>query len=244
MRSTGNSTRRSPERLLRTQQSRCALSSSPIPMARRTRRPCVVRVDVGPGAHRTLLATASGDDAMPLRALEAGDRVVLPGRLAPLRTNGFDDRARWRHAVGRLDHVGCRARVSRRSARHREPARDRCRAGNRPLAPTPRALAAGFLLGDTRDSPGRDGRVPRLRTVASARGLGRERRVRDGVGRAVAAPFATRVADRGRARVIVVFAAMTRFEPSVLRASAMAAIALFAISRAGRFRRCVSSRTR
>src|SRR5271154_4102388 len=43
----------------------------------------LVRVDVGHGAHRTLLASATADEVAALRVVEAGDRVVLTGRLAP-----------------------------------------------------------------------------------------------------------------------------------------------------------------
>jgi len=65
----------------------------------------LVRVGTGRGAHRTLLASASGDETGALRAVEAGDHVVLAGRRGPLHGGALDDRARWRHAVGRLDEA-------------------------------------------------------------------------------------------------------------------------------------------
>ena len=37
------------------------------------------------GGHRLLFAVATGDDALRMRVLEAGDRVVLSGRLGALR---------------------------------------------------------------------------------------------------------------------------------------------------------------
>src|SRR5262249_16637139 len=55
--------------------------------------------------HRTVFAVATGDDALRLRVLEAGDRVTMSGRLEPLPPDGFDQRAKWRHAVARLDGV-------------------------------------------------------------------------------------------------------------------------------------------
>jgi competence protein ComEC len=114
----------------------------------------LIRVEVGHGAHRTLLARATGGDVAALRVIEAGDHVVLEGRLAPLGNGAFDDRARWRHAVGRLDE----ARVVELSAPDRLLAvANSIRAvilrGTRSLEPTPRALVAGFLLGDTRGIP-------------------------------------------------------------------------------------------
>ena len=65
----------------------------------------LIRVDVGRGTQRTLLARASGDDVAALRVVEAGDHVVLAGRLAELGSGPYDDRARWRHAVGQRDEV-------------------------------------------------------------------------------------------------------------------------------------------
>jgi predicted membrane metal-binding protein len=112
-----------------------------------------VRVALG-GTHRTLFAVATGDDALRLRALEAGDRVMLVGRLGQLHPDRFDGRARWRHAVGRLDRVQVLALAPGRGAlRVANDLRDVVLRGTSPLAPTSRALLAGFLLGDTRAVP-------------------------------------------------------------------------------------------
>ena len=190
----------------------------------------LVRVDTGHGSHRTLLARASGDDVAALRVIEAGDHVVLEGRLVPLGDGGFDDRARWRHAVGRLDD----ARVVQLSAPHgllavANSIRAVILRGTRSLAPTPRALVAGFLLGDTRGIPTpvinayRDSGLSHLLAVSG-----------ENVAfvMALAAPLLRRLRLGARTAtalgIVAVFAAMTRFEPSVLRASAMAAIALLA----------------
>jgi len=191
----------------------------------------LIRVDADHGAHRTLLASASGDDAAALRVVEAGDHVVLDGRLAPLGGGAYDDRAKWRHAVGRLDG----ARVVALSAPHgllavANALRAEILRGTRSLAPTSRALVAGFLLGDTRGIPTpvinayRDSGLSHLLAVSG-----------ENVAfvMALAAPLLRRLRLGGRTAtalaIVLVFAAMTRFEPSVLRASAMAAIALLAI---------------
>jgi competence protein ComEC len=165
-----------------------------------------------------------------LRSIDAGDHVVLEGRLAPLGSGAFDDRARWRHAVGRLDDV----RVVELSAPHgllavANSIRSVVLRGTRSLAPTPRALVAGFLLGDTRGIPTpvidayRDSGLSHLLAVSG-----------ENVAfvMALAAPVLRRLRLGARTAtalsIVLVFAAMTRFEPSVLRASAMAAIALLA----------------
>ena len=190
----------------------------------------LVRADLARGEHRTLLATASGDGAMPLRALEAGDRVVLSGRLAPLRRNGFDERIRWQHAVARLEDVNVLALSPPAGLRAvANVARDQIVNGTAALAPKARALTAGFLLGDTRAIP------PGTTTDFRESGLSQLLAVSGEIVAFVLALFGP-VLRRLRLglrsllalAVIVVFAAMTRFEPSVLRASMMAAIALLA----------------
>jgi competence protein ComEC len=101
--------------------------------------------------------------------------------------------------------------------------------GTRSLAPTTRALVAGFLLGDTRDIPAPvidDYRASGLSHLLAVSG--------ENVAfvMALAAPLLRRLRLGTRTAtalaIVLVFAAMTRFEPSVLRASAMAAIALLA----------------
>jgi competence protein ComEC len=189
----------------------------------------LVRVRVG-GTHRMVLATANGDDAERFRLLEAGDHVTLRGRLAALGTSNFEQLARWRHAVGRLDTVTVEAFTPPRGLfAVANVVRDEIIRGTRPLASTPRALTAGFLLGDTRAIPPdvtaayRDSGLSHLLAVSG-----------ENVAFMLAlfAPLLRRLPLAPRTllalAVVVVFATMTRFEPSVLRASAMASIALLA----------------
>ena len=102
-------------------------------------------------------------------------------------------------------------------------------AGSERLAPVDRALLAGFLLGDTRGVP--DDVTERFR----AAGLTHLTAVSgENVAFVLAlfAPLLRRFALRGRlfggVAVLVFFGTMTRWEPSVLRAIAMAVIALVA----------------
>jgi competence protein ComEC len=189
----------------------------------------LARVDVD-GGTRIVLVSASGDDASYLRALQAGDGIVVTGRLAPLRKTAFDDRARWRHAVARLDDAelddaappdGLYALA--------DQLRTRVVRGTRALTPTDRALVTGFLLGDTRALPVdieeeyRDAGLTHLLVVSGGNVA---------FVLALAGPLLRKLPLSGRTAlallIVLVFAAMTRFEPSVLRASAMAAVALLA----------------
>jgi competence protein ComEC len=189
----------------------------------------LVRVAVA-GSHRTVLADASGDDAMRLRVLEAGDRVVLHGRLAPLAPTGFDDRARVKHAVAKLEQT----EITNWSSPDglfavADGLRHVVLRGTRSLAPVQRGLVAGFLLGDTRAIPDdiaanyRDAGLSHLLAVSG-----------ENVAfvLALAGPLLRRLSLAPRTvlalTIVGVFATMTRFEPSVLRASAMAVIALLA----------------
>jgi competence protein ComEC len=189
----------------------------------------LVRVPAG-GSHRTLLAVATGDDAQRLAVLEASDHVVLDGRLAPLRANRFDGRARRRHAIGRIDDVQV---LALRPARGAFGLANRLRRivlrGTEPLPPTPRGLLAGFLLGDTRAIPDdvvadyRDSGLSHLLAVSGANVA---------FTLALFGPLLRRLALGPRTvaalAIVLMFATMTRFEPSVLRASAMAVVALVA----------------
>jgi competence protein ComEC len=186
-----------------------------------------VRVAVG-GTHRTLYAVATGDDALRFRVLEAGDRVVIQGRLGRLHPDRFDGRARWKHAVGRLDRAQVIALAPARGAlRFANGLRDVVLRGTAPLAPTSRALLAGFLLGDTRSVPDdvvlayRNSGLSHLLAVSGENVaftlalFGPLLRRLDLGPRTVAATL-----------IVLLFATMTRFEPSVLRASALSIIAL------------------
>ncbi len=188
----------------------------------------LVRARVAEG-HRTVLVAATGDDAARLRALQAGDRVTIAGRAALLR-NGSDDRARWRHAVARIEGAELLAVHGPAGvALLADAARAVVLRGTRPLPPTPRSLLAGFVLGDTRAIPDdvvtayRDSGLAHLLAVSG-----------ENVAfvLALCGPVLRRLRLGARtlfaAAVIFMFAAMTRFEPSVLRASVMAAVALLA----------------
>jgi len=190
----------------------------------------LVRIDTGHGSHRTVLARAAGADRAALRVVEAGDRVVLQGRLTALGSGAYDDRARWRHAVAALDDaqvVGlARPRGLLAVADAIRSVILRC---TRSLAPTTRALVAGFLLGDTRGIPTPvidEYRASGLSHLLAVSG--------ENVAfvMALAAPLLRRLRLGTRTAsalaIVLVFATMTRFEPSVLRASAMAAITLLA----------------
>jgi ComEC/Rec2-related protein len=179
--------------------------------------------------HRTVLAVATGDAAGRVAVLSAGDRVILQGWLRPL--DGYDTRERWRHAVARLE-VRELVDVTRDPdplSAAAERARGFVLRGTDLLAPTERALVGGFLLGDTRDLP--DDALEHFR----ASGLSHLLAVS---GANVAFVLALvgpllRRSSRGTRLVVtmatlLVFGAMTRWEPSVLRACAMAAIAVVA----------------
>jgi len=186
-----------------------------------------VRVAAGRG-HRTLFAVATGDEALRLRVLEAGDRVVLAGRLGALRPTTFDDRARWRHAVGRLNSTQVIALAPARGTVHlANQLRDVVLRGTAPLRPTTRALLAGFLLGDTR--------AVTDDVVVAYRGSGLSHLLAvsgENVAftLALVGPLLRRLALGPRTvaavAIVLLFATMTRFEPSVLRATALAVVAL------------------
>jgi competence protein ComEC len=183
------------------------------------------------GVDRIVLAKASGDDAGRLRVLEAGDRVELAGRLVAVPVSGFDARARWSHASALLveTRVVAFAPADGPLARVANGMRAAILRGTKPLAPTSRALLAGFLLGDTRAIPqpvSDDYRASGLSHLLAVSGanvafvlvlfaplLGRLRLV---------PRTATAIA------IVGCFAAATRFEPSVLRASALTTITILA----------------
>jgi competence protein ComEC len=190
------------------------------------------RAGTGPwedAGRRRLLVSAAGDAASDVRVLEAGDGVTVRGWLAPLA--GFDERARWQHAVGALhasELVALRD-PSSPVTRVANTARNVVLAGGTRLAPTDRALLSGFLVGDTRALP------PVVTDEFRAAGLTHLLVVSgENVAFVLAlfAPLFRRLGLRGRLAagitVLVLFGTMTRWEPSVLRAVAMASIALVA----------------
>ena len=175
-----------------------------------------------------VLVVARPPAAERLRLLEAGEAAVLIGRFRPLE--GAERRWRWRH-VGAVfaadDLVGAgRATGFLRVA---NDVRDRVLAGGEALGPTDRALVAGFLVGDDRDLPPtvaadfRSAGLSHLLVVSGANVT---------LALALVAPLLRRFSLAGRllggAAALLVFCAMTRFEPSVLRAGAMSGLALVA----------------
>jgi competence protein ComEC len=189
----------------------------------------VDRVDGRSGGGRRVLLTASGVPASHLRLLASGESVVVKGWFAEL--DGFDLRWQWKHAVGAL-HVTDVVGVARARApldRVANGLRDLVLAGSEHLPPVERALLAGFLLGDTRGVPQEltdDYRAAGLTHLTAVSG--------ENVAFVLAlfAPLLRRAGLRGRVVlalvVLVGFGTMTRWEPSVLRAIAMAAVALLA----------------
>ncbi len=193
----------------------------------------VVRVDtIDDGTRRLatdrrVLVAAGGDDAVRLRVLAAGDRVELAGWVGPL--DGWNRRLEARHVVARLRITDVRAvaPADRPLWRMADWLRGLVRRGLGPLPGPQRALAAGLLLGDTRDVSSetvvefRNAGLSHLMAVSGANVA---------FVLAMVAPLLRVLPLRGRViaatAVIVVFAAVTRFEPSVLRASVMAGVAL------------------
>jgi competence protein ComEC len=186
------------------------------------------RVDHG-GGRGTVLVVATQAAAERLRLLEAGESAVLLGKFRSLEAD--ERRWRWRHvgaAFVARDLVG---------AGPAEPAvlwaanglRHRVLAGGEALDGTDRALVAGFLVGDDRDLP------PTVAADFRASGLSHLLVVSGAnvtLALALVAPLLQRFALLGRlvggVTVLIVFCAMTRFEPSVLRAGVMSGMALLA----------------
>jgi competence protein ComEC len=181
-------------------------------------------------ADRIVLVRASDREVSALRVAAMGDHVVVTGRLEAL--DGYDAALRWRHAVARM--------VDIRIDEFHPPSSPLLRAANAVRATTmrgaaglrgpDRALYAGFVLGDTRDISAsvrtdfRDAGLSHLLAVSGANVA---------FVLALAGPVLRRCRLWSRAAlgcaVVVVFAAATRFEPSVLRASVMALVAMAAM---------------
>jgi len=179
--------------------------------------------------HRSVLVNATGLAATRLALLEAGDTAVLEGRLQSL--DRHEEASRWRHAAARLS-----ARDLLDARRSRSPL---ARAAHATRALITRGLdgrgnptaglLAGFLIGDRRGIAARtsdDFRAAGLSHLLVVSGenvafiliiVGPVLRRLPLVGRLVAG-----------SAVLVVFGAATRWEPSVLRAIAMAVVTLTA----------------
>jgi competence protein ComEC len=183
------------------------------------------------GGDRTIAIDASDDAAARLGVLQAGDDVRLVGYFRPL--DPFEERLRFRHAIGAFAAHDLTAVRSARSplVRVANALRARVLAGHQAVPEPQRALIAGFLLGDTGDLP--DPIVDEFR----ASGLSHLVAV-SGENVAfvliLAGPMLRRLPRfarlAGGLAVLLVFRTMTRWEPSVLRACAMASCSLLALS--------------
>jgi competence protein ComEC len=182
----------------------------------------------GARARGLVLVAARAPAAERLRLLEAGESAVLTGRFRPLEEG--EQRWRWRH-VGAVFEAGDLLGAGRATGflRWANGARHRVLAGGEALGPTDRALVAGFLVGDDRDLPpavARDFRAAGLSHLLVVSGANVT------LALALVAPVLRRFSLMGRlaggAAALLLFCAMTRFEPSVLRAGAMSGLALLA----------------
>ncbi len=176
------------------------------------------------------LAVASGSAASRLRLLVAGESVTLEGRLADLE--GPDSRWRWQHVAMRLDATDLShlAPTSDWLLRVANPLRSAVLGGADTLPSRERALVRGLLVGDVREMD--------RGTIESFRAAGLSHLLAvSGANVAfvlgIAGPVLSRFGLRGRflggLMVIAVFGAMTRWEPSVLRAVAMVGVAQLAV---------------
>jgi competence protein ComEC len=187
-----------------------------------------LRVDVRIGGKR-VEAWARGSVARDLADRLAGERVQLRGELQPV-----PDDARARLAAR---HVGARMTVTGASfasagdvaSRLANGLRRTLLRGAQVLPPERRALFTGFVLGDDRDQR------PEITDDFRASGLSHLLVVSgENVAFVLAllAPFLRRLRLGGRLvgglAVLVLFGILTRWEPSVLRAVAMAGLALVA----------------
>jgi competence protein ComEC len=181
-----------------------------------------VRVEVRLGA-RHLDAWARGPDATVLADRLAGERVVVQGTVG----GRVPDWLRVRHVVSRLqiDELAPHDRGSP-LARLANLLRRTLTRGAASLDPDDRALFTGLVIGDDREQS--------IETTDDFRGSGLSHLLAVSGQNvafvlAVAAPLLSRLGLRtrlvGLGAVLLLFATVTRYEPSVLRATAMAGLA-------------------
>jgi len=185
-----------------------------------------VRVDVRLPDGRRAEAWARGAPASALGAVEAGDVVGIEGRLRAPPADAAR-RLAVRHVVARLDveAVG-ELRAGAPLWRFANGVRHTLSSGAASLPAERQALLRGLLLGDDRDIPApveADFRASGLTHLLAVSGSNVAFVL------AVAGPLIRRFELRGRLlaslALLVWFAVLTRAEPSVLRATAMAAVA-------------------
>lgn len=188
-----------------------------------------VRADLRLPDGRRVQASATGDAASVLAAGLAGESVQVRGRLAPL--------ASGRSAYLRRRHIGARLVVE--AAAGRRPGGAMSRFANQlrrtlvdgaeTMDPARRALFTGIVLGDDREQAPLevdDFRASGLTHLLAVSGQNVAFVL------VVASPLLRRLGLRSRlgagAVLLVGFGVLTRWEPSVLRAVAMAGLALLA----------------
>jgi competence protein ComEC len=182
-----------------------------------------MRVTVRHG-HARLEARAYGAVSSRLDDLLAGERVHVSGTARPATS----DWHRWRHVAAALnvDFVGERADAAPLAA-FTNRVRRLLDSGAHSLSDDSRAMFAGMVYGDDRSQS------PRLYDDFRAAGLGHLLVVSGqnvAFVLALASPLVTRARPGVRLIVLLmllaVFAVLTRFEPSVLRAVTMAGVAV------------------
>ncbi|MCX7622058.1 MAG: competence protein ComEC family protein, partial [Acidimicrobiales bacterium] len=175
-------------------------------------------------------AWARSGSAGLLRSRAAGELVEVEGRTEPLPDGS--EHLKRRHIAERLqvERVG-RWWPGSFPTRAANGLRRLLDSGARSLAPSERALYAGFVLGDDR------GQDPEIADAFEASGLTHLLAVSgENVGFVVllARPLLARLGLRTRVivtiAILMFFAMLTRFEPSVVRATAMAVVSVLAVS--------------
>ncbi|CAN5579513.1 hypothetical protein BH18ACT1_BH18ACT1_16200 [soil metagenome] len=197
--------------------------------------PCrgALRAEVRVG-HRRVEAWARGSAAAALRDRLAGEVVQLRGRLGPVpdRSRSY---LRTRHVGARMEVGAVRGwRPGSLASRSANGLRRTLEGGADGLGPDRRALFLGMVIGDDRAQPvevADDFRAAGLTHLLAVSGQNVAFVL------VLARPLLWRLGfwTRWAATLVVlaVFALVTRFEPSVLRATAMAAIGATAMA-AGR----------
>jgi len=159
----------------------------------------------------------------------AGEQLLVMGTVQPLRSD--DDWARWRHEVGRITITTVvDTAPGSPIARLANEVRRTLSGGAAPLSRTNQALYLGMVIGDDR------GQSPVVADDFRAAGLGHLLVVSgQNVAFVLAIVAPLLVTARPGVRIVVLsavlvfFAVLTRFEPSVLRAVMMAGVSIGAV---------------
>lgn len=178
---------------------------------------------------RRVSISAHGPVAGRVANLFAGEQLLVSGAAQPLRSD--DDWARWRHEVGRITITSVvDTAPGSPVARLANEVRRTLSGGAAPLSRTNQALYLGMVIGDDR------GQSPVVADDFRAAGLGHLLVVSgQNVAFVLAIVAPMLVAARPGVRILVLgavlvfFAVLTRFEPSVLRAVMMAGVSIGAV---------------